>query len=370
MDTPRTLTSLRDEIADVDRALLELLRRRLDLAADVGRLKAEAALPVVVLDVEDRILTRARAHAEACGVSEDVMAAIFQAIIRSSVERQYRVGVELRARRGLRVLVVGGAGAMGSWLRSFFEVIGHHVDIVDPALATMPAAAGRIASAVVPDDLSRGDAVVVSVPLGLTPAVLDDVLARRPPGLVVEIASIKDHVLPVLTHARNAGLRVAALHPMFGPGKSLYEPMTFVLACLDDPADERARLEPLLRHPYTHVVAVPLAHHDRLMGWLLGLAHLTGMLFGAALSRSGLEPEELRACASTTFTRQAATALSVLSEDPDLYLDIQRLNPHRGDVYAAARQALADLSARVEAGDREGFRGALTAARRAVGDEG
>ncbi len=369
MDTPRTLTSLREEIADVDRALLELLRRRLDLAADVGRLKAEAALPVVVRDVEDRVLTRARGHARACGVSEDVMAAIFQAIIQSSVERQHRVGVERRARRGLRVLIVGGAGAMGTWLRSFFEVIGHRVDLVDPALATVPAMSGRVTAADLPDDLSPWDVVIVSVPLGLTPEVFSDVLARRPRGLVVEIASIKDHVVPVLTRARSEGLSVAALHPMFGPGKSLYEPLTFVLACLDEPAAERARLEPLLRHPYTQVVPVPLAHHDRLMGWLLGLAHLTGMLFGAALARSGLAPEELRACASTTFTRQAATALSILSEDPDLYLDIQRLNPHRGDVYAAARQALADLTARVEAGDREGFREALAAARHAVGEE-
>jgi len=369
MDHPSTLASLREEIADVDRALLELLRRRLDLAADVGRLKAEAALPVVVRDVEDRVLTRARAHAQACGVSEDGMAAIFQAIIRSSVERQHRVGVELRAQRGLRVLVVGGAGAMGAWLRSFLEVIGHHVDIVDPALAAVPTTAGRATTLDQLDDLDQWDVIVVSVPLGVTPAVLEEVLARRPRGMVVEIASIKDHVAPVLTRARAAGLRVASLHPMFGPGKSLYEPLTFVLACLDEPADERARLEPLLRHPYTHVVAVPLAHHDRLMGWLLGLAHLTGMLFGAALSRSGLAPDELHACASTTFARQAATALSILSEDPDLYLDIQRFNPHRGEVYAAARQALEDLAARVEAGDREGFREALTAARAAVGEE-
>lgn len=369
MDHPATLAAFREEIAAVDRALLELLRRRSDLAADVGRLKAEAALPVVVRDVEERVLTRARGHAEACGVSEDVMADIFQAIIRSSVERQHRVGVERRAERGLRVLIVGGAGAMGSWLRRFFTAIGHRVDIVDPALASMPPAAGRVARLAQLDDLDAWDVIVVSVPLGQTPTVLAEVLARRPRALTVEVASIKDRVAALLLEARDAGLRVAALHPMFGPGKPLYEPLTFVLACLDDPADERDRLEPLLRHPYTHVVAVPLAHHDRLMGWLLGLAHLTGMMFGAALARSGLSAEELRACASTTFTRQAATAFSILAEDPDLYLDIQRLNPHRGHVYAAARQALDDLAALVEAGDRDGFREALTAARAAVGEE-
>jgi chorismate mutase/prephenate dehydrogenase len=117
-------------------------------------------------------------------------------------------------------------------------------------------------------------------------------------------------------------------------------------------------------------VAVPFDHHDRLMGWLLGLAHLTNILFGSALTNAGVEPAELHACASTTFTRQAATALSVLSEDPDLYLDIQHLNPHRHEVYAATREALDRLEELVETRDRPGFRQTLSAARRALAGEG
>ena len=102
------------------------------------------------------------------------------------------------------------------------------------------------------------------------------------------------------------------------------------------------------------------------MGWLLGLAHLTGMLFGVALTRSGLAPAELHECASTTFRRQSATALSVLSEDPDLYLDIQRLNPHRDEVYGAVRAALAELVETIGGDDRERFRAAMALARGAV----
>src|SRR5215210_742046 len=106
------LSSLRDSIAEVDRALLELLRRRMELAAEVGRIKAASGSPVEVRDVEHIVLDRARQHAEACGVSEEVMVAMFQAIIRGSVERQYRVGVSLRERRGESMLIVGGSGGM------------------------------------------------------------------------------------------------------------------------------------------------------------------------------------------------------------------------------------------------------------------
>ena len=108
---------------------------------------------------------------------------------------------------------------------------------------------------------------------------------------------------------------------------------------------------------------VPFAHHDRLMGWLLGLAHLSGMLFGCAVTRSGLSPAELAACASTTYDRQASTAASVLGEDADLYYDIQQLNPHRGDVYRAAREALEELVDAVQSEERERFRAILGDAR-------
>ncbi len=371
MDTspPDPFSPLRDSISEVDRALLELLRRRMELSAEVGRIKAASGLPVVVRDIEDRVLTRARQYAEACGVSEEVMEGVFQAIIRGSIERQYRVGIELREQRGERVLILGGAGGMGTWFRSFLELAGHNVDIVDPALARMPASRGRFGGLSEIEDLDRYAALLVAVPLDRTAEVLESLAARTPRGLIVEITSIKAPLVGALARARELGVGVSALHPMFGPGKSLYEPLTFVLAGQGDLAEEKRRLAPLLSHPYTRLVAVPFEHHDRLMGWLLGLAHLNNILFGSALTRSGIEPAELQACASTTFTRQAVTAMNVLSEDPDLYLDIQHLNPHRHEVYAAAREALQQIEAQVERRDREGFRRTIAAARRALNVE-
>jgi len=360
------LLPLREAIAEIDRALLELLRRRLALAAEVGHVKAAIGAPIVVRDVEDRVLTRARQHADGCGVSEDVMEAIFQAIVRGSAERQHRVGVAQRAASGGRVLVLGGAGAMGRWLTDFLGLVGHRVEAVDPAWRALAPAAGRYGRLRDVSRLDDFDHIVVATPLDRTPDVLSELFDRRPRGRVVEVASIKSHVEPVLRRAAAQGLAVSALHPMFGPGKSPYEPLTFVLACLDEPDVEKGHVATLLKHPYTQVIAIPFAHHDRLMGWLLGLAHLSGMLFGSALARSGLDHRELAACASTTFRRQAATATSVLQEDPDLYLDIQRLNPHREAVYRATREALDELVALVESGDRERFRDTLARARRQV----
>ena len=371
MSTSDPLSALRDSLAEIDRSLLELLRRRMELAAEIGRIKTENDRPIVVRDVEDRVLTRARQYAEACGVSEEVMESVFSAIIRGSVERQYRVGVSLRRQRhGERMLIVGGAGGMGTWFRGFLGLMGHEVDIVDPALASIPEAPGRFRRLSDVPDLDVYAAVIVSVPLARTGEALAEVVARRPRGAVIEIASIKSPLAPILEKARAEGVRAYALHPMFGPGKTYYETLTFVLAAQGDLMAEKQWVSDFLAHPYTRLLAVPFPHHDRLMGWLLGLAHLSNILFGAALTRSGVDPAELHDCASTTFTRQTTTALYVLNENPDLYLDIQRLNPHRAEVYAAARESLAALETLVESHDREGFRQTMNEARRMLLGEG
>lgn len=384
------LARLREQIAGVDQALVELLERRFRLSAAVGRIKAECGRPVAVRDVERRVLQRAREAADLCGTSPEVMESIFAAIIRGSVECQHRVGVELGRRGGPRagvaagrtedrgagiaagraegrpVLVLGAAGGMGAWLRRFLTNIGQPVEGVDPVWAELSPSAGRYGSLDAAGDLGRYAGLIVSVPLEAAAATLAELAGRAPRVPVIEIASIKSHLGPALASLRAAGVPVLSIHPMFGPGKSIYEPLTVVHAVIDDEAGERERILGLLAHPYLELVSVPLDRHDRLMGWLLGLGHLTGMVFAGALSRSGHDPAELERVASTTYSRQVATAQSILEEDPRLYFAIQRLNPHRGEVYAALMAALGELTGAVERDDPEAFAALMDRGARAL----
>jgi len=91
-----------------------------------------------------------------------------------------------------------------------------------------------------------------------------------------------DRELETLRRCDEAGVRVLSLHPMFGPAKNPYQPLTVVHAVRDDALEERRLLDAVLSHPYLDWVPLPFDHHDRLMGWLLGLSHLTGLLFAGA----------------------------------------------------------------------------------------
>lgn len=364
------MSKLRDDIARIDQAMVELLERRFRLAETVGRIKAEVGKPVVVREVEERVLSRARNAAELCGVSPEMMEGIFTSIIHGSVERQHRVGIKMGKGKSSHVLIVGAAGAMGGWLRKFLENIGHTSEGVDTAWEGLPPHKGRFARLDDVPDLDAYDAVFISVPLDGTDIILKDLLGRDLKKPLFEIASIKNHLTDPLEALRREGTPTISLHPMFGPNKNPYLPLTMVHAVATDEETEREQILDLLAHPYLDLVSLPFERHDRTMGWLLGLAHLTGMLFAKALSHSGVDPNDLGRAASTTFSRQVATAHSVLSEDPALYFSIQRLNPYRGEVYEALNAALGELTGAVEQEDAEQFAGLLRRAGDALPPQG
>lgn len=350
-DTLRALDELREAIARCDRGILDQLRQRMELAARAGELKARLELPVVAREVEDSVLGRARAAARTCGVSEAVLEEIFRAVIRASVERQHRIGVQHRRSTTTgAILVLGAVGGMGRWFSAFAELLGHSICGVDPHFDATDAS--RVTDLDAVRDLDRFDAIIVAAPLSAMPQVVSDLIERRPRALIYELASIKTPLSRLHQRAGELGVRLRSIHPMFGPSKPPYDPLTIVIC---GAASEREEFEALFAHPYARLIEVPLETHDSLMGWLLGLGHLTGMLFATALSRSGLDPETLHACASTTFLRQAATARSILDEDPALYLDIQHLNPAREGVYATLAAVLDEYRSATAIGSLDDF---------------
>lgn len=54
------LTALRDQIDEVDKALLELLAKRLELVAEVGEVKSQYGLPIYVPERESAMLASRR----------------------------------------------------------------------------------------------------------------------------------------------------------------------------------------------------------------------------------------------------------------------------------------------------------------------
>ena len=88
MDVPPDLAQLRVELDQVDRQLVELIARRLQVVAAVGRAKAASDSPVRDVSRERAVLDRVVALAEERGVAGELVRRIFREIIGHAVDQQ------------------------------------------------------------------------------------------------------------------------------------------------------------------------------------------------------------------------------------------------------------------------------------------
>ena len=252
------------------------------------------------------------------------------------------------SRRARSVLLVGGAGRMGRLLARAFAAAGRAVSIHDPGrrLPDFPSVPLEAAA--------EADAVVVSVSLEATPRVLEEVLALRPRGLVLDIASVKGPVLPIYARAARQGLSVASVHPMFGPGVHSLEGQNLIVCDAGVPGATREALRLFSGHDLK-VATMPLAAHDPWIARTLGLAHLLSLLAGSVLAREGVRVKSLDGLASTSFRNLCLLAAPILHQAPDLTLPIQARNPATPALFDLLGEELASWRALVATNDLAAF---------------
>lgn len=255
-----------------------------------------------------------------------------------------------------KILLVGGAGRMGRLLARALRANGHAVAIHDPGrrLAGFPSVPLETAAA--------ADAVVVSVSLEATPAVLAEVLSLSPPGLVLDVASVKGPLLPLYAKAVRRGLSVASVHPMFGPGVRALEGQNLIVCDAGVPAATRAAAR-LFSGFGLSLATMPIGAHDAWIARTLGLAHLLSLLAGSVLAREGVKVKSLDGLASTSFRRLCELAAPILHQAPDLTLPIQARNPETPALFDLLETELAAWRALVSANDAAAFGKKLAEAR-------
>lgn len=337
-----TLTELRDQIRRLDQQLLALAAERVQLARRAGEIKRRQRRPIVDYVQEREVLERARAGAAEHGLDPGIAEDLFARLIRASVTAQDLDSLRLSAvGAGKTAVIVGGAGRMGRWLSGFLSAQGYTTGALDPATTPEENAWAQEA-------LADADLVVCSTPPGATAGLYAEWSARPPAGVIVDIASIKTLLIEPIHTLQRAGARVASIHPMFGPSIVLLRDAD-VVVCDTGDAEATAEVERLFAATTAHLVRLPLAEHDRIMADLLSLAHATAIAFALAL------PETDHPVRSTTFQALAGLAAAVVRESPDVYYEIQAMNPHSAAALDRLRLALDRIVDAVTARDARGF---------------
>jgi len=330
------LAELRARLDGIDRRLLELVAERQGLAASIAEVKRATGYPTRDFQRERDVLLAARTTALELGIPESTAAAVLSLLIRSSLVAQEQAKVSAEGQgSGRSALVIGGSGKMGRWFADFLASQGFAVELADPV---NPAASYRHRARWQEGSLDQ-DLVVVATPVGITDALLVELAARRPPGIVFDIGSLKTPLRRGLTRLVEAGCNVTSLHPMFGPDTDLLSGRHVIFIDLGVPK-ALAGAQALFASTMAERVVMDLDQHDRLIAYVLGLSHALNIAFFTALAASGEAAPRLAQLSSTTFDAQLDVATLVASESPQLYFEIQSLNEYGADSLDALAQAL------------------------------
>jgi len=191
--------------------------------------------------------------------------------------------------------------------------------------------------------------VVSAAPPAATAQLYEAWVAAPPAGVIADIASIKTPLIASIRRLQHAGARVASLHPMFGPSVVLLRDCDVVICDTGDAA-ATAVVAQLFQVTTARLLHLPLDEHDRHMADVLTLAHATVIAFALAL------PETPVPVRSTTLGALQTLSAALMRESPDVYYEIQALNPNSASALDRLAVAITRVSSAVSSRDAHAFR--------------
>jgi chorismate mutase/prephenate dehydrogenase len=250
----------------------------------------------------------------------------------------------------MKIFIIGGKGRMGRWFAEFCSSQGHEVIINDikGGLKGFPSEKN------LENGCKNSDVVILATPLGKTNDVYKKIIAYDTKATILDICSLKTPILEAIKKCRRLGKRITSIHPMFGPDTELLtDKNVLVCDCRDSGSVKRAKN--LFKGTNAKIIDVKLDEHDKLMSYVLGLAHMNNILFFSTLKKSGIDFETLKSVGGTTFNNQAEIARDVANENPELYYEIQAMNRHTPELLDIMQKSLDELKRDISNEDMEKF---------------
>ncbi|MGL4517845.1 MAG: bifunctional chorismate mutase/prephenate dehydrogenase [Shewanella sp.] len=340
--TTTELEHLRGLIDGVDQQLLHLLRKRLDLVAQVGTVKHGAGLPIYAPQREAAMLAKRREEAQAMGIAPQLIEDILRRLMRESYLNEKDVGFKQVKKDLGSVVIVGGKGQLGGLFQQMLTLSGYQVKLLDK------------------DDWQHAEAlfadaglVLVTVPIAITCDLIREQLTQLPQDCILaDLTSIKTEPLKAMLAAHPGP--VVGFHPMFGPDVGSLAKQV-VVVCHGREADKYQWLLEQIAIWGARIVEAEAERHDNAMQLVQAMRHFSTFVYGLNLCKEEADIETLLQFSSPIYRLELAMVGRLFAQSPELYADIifaQQDSQHAiSDYLENYREALELL----KRGDREEF---------------
>ncbi len=336
------LTELRDEIDQLDRALLNLIRQRLALVKKVGEVKHTHGLPIYVPEREFAMIQARRQEAEKNGISADLIEDILRRLMRESYQRENQFGFKTVNTAIKKIVIVGGKGKLGSLFAHYLSLSGYEVSTLDKD--DWPCASQLLAKA---------DAVIVAVPINKTVEIIEKLAPFLTENmLLADLTSVKEKPLERMLAVHQGA--VLGLHPMFGSDITSMAKQV-VVAC-DGRFPERYQwLLQQIQIWGAKIHHIDAKEHDKSMTYIQALRHFATFTNGLHLSKQNVDLANLLALSSPIYRLELAMIGRLFAQDAELYADIIMDKPENLAVIESLKQSYEESLAFFENDDKQGF---------------
>ncbi|MCB0912502.1 MAG: prephenate dehydrogenase [Propionibacteriaceae bacterium] len=260
--------------------------------------------------------------------------------------------------RELSPALVIGTGLVGASVAHALTRAGITVHLQDKVSSHARVAASRGAGTTAVPDPAEVRLVVVAVPPGALPGVIENALAGYPHATVTDVGSVKGTVLAALRRTDADLSRYVGSHPMAGSQHvgpltahaDLFVDRTWVVTPHDTSAAHAVLdVQEVARLCGARRVTMGAAHHDEAVAQVSHLPHLVSVLMAGTLTR--VPPEHLRLAG-----QGVRDVTRIAGSDPKLWQQIIGANAIAVRHELEAIQAdLAGMISALDAGDVSGL---------------
>lgn len=302
-----SLDELRIQIDEIDSQMVELLAKRAKVTAQVGQYKSRVGLPIYVPEREAELINKRREQAKAFGVSPMLVEDLLRRIMRESYHTQ-NVNYLCTKPEIKKIVVVGGAGALGRIFVDMFTRSGYPVTVLEKKDWEHSAAT-----------FENAGLVLVAVPIQITEEIIARLNNLPADCVLVDITSTKQKPLNAMLNAHSGP--VVGLHPMFGPDVlSLVKQV--VVVCHGRQEDKYQWFLQQITIWGAILQFSDAKEHDDAMVFIQVMRHFCSFVFGAHLAHENPDLKQLVSLSSPIYRLELAMVGRLFAQDPALYADI------------------------------------------------
>ena len=340
-DFDKKLTSLRDEIDEIDSDLVKLLQRRLAITSKVGQLKSGVGRPIYDAKREASLFAKRRQQASEAGLSPDLIEDVLRRLMRDSYVSQDASGYRCVNPECKKVVVVGGKGQLGSVFVDLFQRSDYQVAIIEQN--DWPNSEAILADA---------SLVIVAVPIRLTTMVINHLNNLPKECILADLTSIKES--PLFEMKKVHAGPVVGLHPMFGPDVTGLIKQT-IISCEGRNPEQYQWLIEQFEVWGAKIYPVQAHEHDQAMSMVQVMRHFSTIAYGYHLMSEGADIENLVAMSSPIYRLELIMVGRLFAQDPTLYADIIFANKDNVSMMKRFAYRFLELLEDVSLDDKDAF---------------